>query len=65
MGKVDWAASHWIADPPAVWRDETVGQVLVRQAAATPDAPSVHWLGDDDLVTWTYGELCAVLGTCR
>jgi fatty-acyl-CoA synthase len=41
-----------------VWFDETVGQMLARQAAATPDAPAVHWLGEDEaLVTWTYGDL--------
>ena len=57
MGKVEGTASHWTADPPAVWLDETVGQVLARQATATPDAPAVHWLGDDGLVTWTYGDL--------
>ena len=34
--------------------------VLARQAAATPDAPAVHWLGDDDVVvTWTYGDVRA------
>jgi fatty-acyl-CoA synthase len=58
MGKVEGTVSLWTAEPPAVWFDETVGQVLARQAAATPDAPAVHWLGDDDaLVTWTYGDL--------
>ena len=60
MAKVEGPTSLWTADPPAVWFDETVGQVLARQAAATPDAPAVHWMGDDDtLVTWTYGDLHA------
>jgi fatty-acyl-CoA synthase len=41
-----------------VWLDETVGQLLARQADATPDAPAIHWLdGDDTLVTWTYRDL--------
>jgi fatty-acyl-CoA synthase len=57
VGKVAGAASHWTADPPAVWLDETVGQLLVRQTEATPDAAAVHWLGDDGLVTWSYGDL--------
>ncbi|MFI5045956.1 MAG: class I adenylate-forming enzyme family protein [Acidimicrobiia bacterium] len=60
MGKVDGPTSLWEADPPAVWIDETVGRLLARQAAATPDTPAVHWLGDDEtLVTWTYGDLHA------
>jgi fatty-acyl-CoA synthase len=57
MGKVE-GTSLWTADPPAVWLDETVGQLLARQSAATPDAPALHWLVDDQaLVTWTYGDL--------
>ena len=60
MGKVEGTASQWTADPPAVWFDETVGQLLARQAAATPGAPAVHFLGGDEtLVTWTYGDLHA------
>ena len=58
MGKVEGTASLWTADPPAVSLDETVGQLLARQAAAAPDAPALHWLADDDaLVTWTYRDL--------
>lgn len=60
MGKVQGTASLWGADPPAVWFGETVGQVVARQAEETPEAPALHWLGDDDaLVTWTYGDLQA------
>jgi fatty-acyl-CoA synthase len=57
VGKVAGPASHWTADLPAVWLDETVGQLLARQASATPHAPAIHWLDDDGLVTWTYDEL--------
>jgi fatty-acyl-CoA synthase len=59
MGKVPGAVSVWEADPPAVWFEETVGQMLARQADTTPDAPALRWLGDDALVTWTYRELHA------
>jgi fatty-acyl-CoA synthase len=58
MAKIEGAASLWIADPPAVWLDGTVGQVLVGRAGSSPDAPAVHWLSEDGaLVTRTYGEL--------
>ena len=58
MGRVGGNASHWRAEPPAVWLDETVGEVLARQAAATPEAPAVHWMDTDDaVVTWTYRDL--------
>src|SRR6476620_6363750 len=59
MGKVEGPESVWAADPPAVWFDDTVGQLLARRATAAPDAPAIHWLGDDDVVTWTYRELHA------
>jgi fatty-acyl-CoA synthase len=57
VGKVAGPASHWTADPPAVWLDDTVGQLLARQASATPHAPAIHWLDDDGLDTWTYDDL--------
>jgi fatty-acyl-CoA synthase len=60
MAKVQGKASLWTADPAPVSFDETVGQLLARQTATTPDAPALHWLGDDDaLVTWTYRDLHA------
>jgi fatty-acyl-CoA synthase len=58
VGKLDGPTSYWAADRPAVWFDETVGRLLARQVAATPDAPAIHWLNDDGtLVTWTYRDL--------
>ncbi len=57
VGKVDSNASLWNAEPHAVWLDTTVGHVLARQAAATPDTPALHWTEADTVVTWTYGEL--------
>src|SRR5262245_60908382 len=57
MGKVDGAESVWAADPPAVWLDETIGRLVARRTATAPDAPAIHWLADDDVLTWTYGEL--------
>ena len=58
MGKVEGSASLWTLDPAPVSIDGTVGQLLAGRAASTPDAPAVHWLGDDEvLVTRSYRDL--------